>query len=247
MHRTLSKDGFAAVRGDDGPASGHTSDNPVYHQLKKLVIDYSFLPGEPLPVAELGDRFGVSGTPVREALNRLRAEALILSIPHKGFFAKGLDFQEIGDLYRLAFVLIRYSIQRYPAKCAAPQITDVPLAGAAAPGTPHQANSTAAARAALIEDFYRRVIAVSQNEAMMGVVENFIDRTHYIRRRNLDTPERADEIIDRFDAFTAYLRRHDTDRAVACLEQLLERKLEMKLSFPIRNLGRTFPSAGQSA
>ena len=232
------------MRDDEEPASGHTSDNPVYHQLKKLVIDCSFLPGEPLPVAELGDRFGVSGTPVREALNRLRAEALILSVPHKGFFAKGLDFQEIGDLYRLAFLLIRYSIQHHPAQCAAPQVTDLPLTWVAAPGKPNQ-DSTAAARTALIEEFYRRVVAVSQNEAMMSVLENFIDRTHYVRRLDLQAPERAKEIIDRFNAFTAYLRRQDTDNAVSCLEQLLERKLEMKLSLPIRNLGRSSRPAGQ--
>jgi DNA-binding GntR family transcriptional regulator len=235
MPRPPTRNEFAVLRREGDPANGHTSDNPVYHQLKKMVIDCSFLPGEPLPVAELGDRFRVSGTPVREALNRLRAEALILSIPHKGFFAKGLDLQEIGDLYRLGFLLIRYSIQRYPLKCAAPGIADLPLAWVAAPGHPHRCRTTAST-ATLVEGFYRRVVAVSQNEAMMSVLENFIDRTHYARALDLQTPERADEITDRFHSLAQSLRREDTDAALAHLERLLERKLEMKLSLPIRNL-----------
>jgi DNA-binding FadR family transcriptional regulator len=123
-------------------------------------------------------------------------------------------------------------------KCAAPGVADLPLAGIAAAGKTHPCG-TSASTAALIEGFYRRVVAVSQNEAMMSVLENFIDRTHYVRTLDLQTPERADEITDRFRALAQSLRREDTNEALTHLERLLERKLEMKLSLPIRNLRAT--------
>ena len=71
---------------------------------------------------------------------------------------------------------------------------------------------------------------------MMSVLENFIDRTHYARSLDLQTPERADEIVERFQTLAQSLRREDTNEALSHLERLLERKLEMKLSLPIRNL-----------
>ena len=44
----------------------------LYAALRDLIVRAELAPGERLSETELGDRLGVSRTPVREALGRLR-------------------------------------------------------------------------------------------------------------------------------------------------------------------------------
>lgn len=63
------------------PASRSAS---VYRVLKRAIIEQALLPGTKLGEDSIGERFGVSRTLVREALQRLSSEGLVESRPHKG-------------------------------------------------------------------------------------------------------------------------------------------------------------------
>lgn len=82
----------------------------VYHSVKESVITYQLPPGERLNIEVLADQLRVSTTPVRECLNRLVAEDLIVLVPRMGFFMKGLLESEIRDLYELNHVLLDWSL-----------------------------------------------------------------------------------------------------------------------------------------
>ena len=75
--------------------------NELYHQLKDIVVLYRIRPGERINELELAERFQISRTPLREALNRLAAENLLSFVPNHGFFVRQLDLQEIFDLYEV--------------------------------------------------------------------------------------------------------------------------------------------------
>lgn len=90
----------------------------VYNRIKESVISYQLPPGERLNIEILAERFQVSATPVRESLNRLVAEDLIILIPKTGFFMKDLREPELRDLYELNSVLLDWSIARIANNCA---------------------------------------------------------------------------------------------------------------------------------
>jgi DNA-binding GntR family transcriptional regulator len=52
--------------------------------VRELILTGELPPGTPLKQRELSDRFGVSATPVREALGRLQSEGLISCDTHRG-------------------------------------------------------------------------------------------------------------------------------------------------------------------
>lgn len=52
--------------------------------LRELIISGELSGAEPLRQRELAARFGVSQTPVREALRRLESEGLVVNDPHRG-------------------------------------------------------------------------------------------------------------------------------------------------------------------
>ena len=71
------------IRGGDAPEGSsrprRTSSGPyLYAALRDLIVRAELAPGERLSETELGDRLGVSRTPVREALGRLRDDRLAL-------------------------------------------------------------------------------------------------------------------------------------------------------------------------
>ncbi|MCL4370257.1 MAG: GntR family transcriptional regulator [Chloroflexi bacterium] len=70
----------------------------VYEAIRDQIVTCELAPGSPLPVVELARQFGVSLTPVRDALNRLAAEGLVEDVPRKGYFVARLDHEEIVDL-----------------------------------------------------------------------------------------------------------------------------------------------------
>ena len=55
----------------------------VYDALRHAIVSGEMKPGDPLVEAVLSERFGISKTPVREALIRLRRDGLVESAPHR--------------------------------------------------------------------------------------------------------------------------------------------------------------------
>ncbi|ALN14997.1 MAG: GntR family transcriptional regulator [Acidipropionibacterium acidipropionici] len=77
----------------------------VHDRLRELVLSGSFGPGEQLNEARLASAFGVSRGPVREALQRLISDGLLVSIRNRGVFVAQLGADDIRDIYFMRRVL----------------------------------------------------------------------------------------------------------------------------------------------
>jgi DNA-binding GntR family transcriptional regulator len=71
----------------------------VTERLRASIVNGSLKPGSQLSEVELADSFGVSRGPVREALQRLVQEGLLLSEPHRGVFIPVLTDDDVLDIY----------------------------------------------------------------------------------------------------------------------------------------------------
>lgn len=76
----------------------------IYAQLKVDLLNGSFAPGDALREVALAERFGVSRTPVREALTRLLHEGL-LERRARGLFVREIDPEQIMQVYDLRILL----------------------------------------------------------------------------------------------------------------------------------------------
>lgn len=70
----------------------------TYEVLKDQIVRGHLAPGERLLVVEQAQRLGVSRTPVKDALNRLSAEGLVVRLPRKGFLVSSLDPRDVAEL-----------------------------------------------------------------------------------------------------------------------------------------------------
>ncbi len=73
----------------------------IYSALKEDIILVRFNVGDMLTEAMLAERFKVSKTPVREALNRLSLDGYVEILPHKGYSISSISFSDIHNLFQL--------------------------------------------------------------------------------------------------------------------------------------------------
>jgi DNA-binding GntR family transcriptional regulator len=76
-------------------------------RLQAAILDGEHPPGSHLLQDELCERFGVSRTPVREALRKLQAKHLVVLVPNKGATVRVPSRQELIDVYACALACTR--------------------------------------------------------------------------------------------------------------------------------------------
>jgi DNA-binding GntR family transcriptional regulator len=88
----------------------------IYRTLKNEILRGVVEPGALLSESKLAKRFGVSRTPVREALSMLNNDRLISSLPQRGHQVRTIPFSEAMDAFRLRELLeveaIRLAVNR---------------------------------------------------------------------------------------------------------------------------------------
>ena len=88
--------------------------------IRRGIIQKELKLGQPLKEAALARPLQISNTPVREALSLLKAEGLVVSVPHKGYRVFTLNQEELVAFCELRFTLeaqaLRYGIERNPSE-----------------------------------------------------------------------------------------------------------------------------------
>ncbi len=69
------------------------------------IFDGELSPGTRISLSDLSRRFGISSTPLREAIRKAESEGLIESIPGKGFVVRTIDRKEVDDIYEVRLLL----------------------------------------------------------------------------------------------------------------------------------------------
>lgn len=91
----------------------------VYDRIKEMIADNRFNPGTHINVEKLTHEFGVSRTPIWEAVRKLENEGILINVPHKGVKVRELSFKETKDLYE-----VREGLECQAARLGAIHVTD---------------------------------------------------------------------------------------------------------------------------
>lgn len=77
----------------------------AYRRLLEDIGNGHLAPGARLRETELAERFGISRTPIREAIRQLEADGLVVHMPRQGATIRVLDYSEVMELYEMRAVL----------------------------------------------------------------------------------------------------------------------------------------------
>jgi DNA-binding GntR family transcriptional regulator len=91
----------------------------AYTEIEELIITLKLAPGSALSEAELALHLGIGRTPVREALQRLARERLVMVLPRRGVVVS-----EINVASQLRLLEVRRELERLIARSAARRAND---------------------------------------------------------------------------------------------------------------------------
>ena len=91
----------------------------VFQTLRNAIITGELQPGERLMETQLGERLGVSRTPIREAIRKLELEGLVIMVPRKGAQVAQFTEKDIQDVLE-----VRAALESLSAKLACKRMDD---------------------------------------------------------------------------------------------------------------------------
>lgn len=89
----------------------------AYRELEELIVTLQLEPGEVLSEAALAKRLQIGRTPIREALQRLAREGLVVILPRRGILVSEIDVRR-----QLKLLEVRRELERLMARSAAGRV-----------------------------------------------------------------------------------------------------------------------------
>jgi len=162
----------------------------AYAQLKALIHDFQLLPGDRFSENEMGTRLGVSRTPVREALFRLRNEGFLDVESKAGWFVRPIDFDKLDQLYDLRVLLELACVARLCARETDPPELEALKAAWLVPADERLADPRAVGE--LDERFHATLVSAAGNAEIARVHQEVTDRIRIVRRLDFTRADRVE-------------------------------------------------------
>ena len=83
----------------------------VIEQIRTAILDGLYRPGDRLLEADLAEKFHVSRSPVREALQALEGEGTLLATPYSGAMVRPLSAAEASEIGQIRLNLISLAVK----------------------------------------------------------------------------------------------------------------------------------------
>ncbi|MET7848674.1 GntR family transcriptional regulator [Streptomyces avermitilis] len=149
----------------------------VLDALRTALVAGELVPGEVYSAPVLGERFGVSATPVREAMQQLALEGAVEVVPNRGFRVVERGARELAELAEIRGLIEVPVMLRLARTVSARQWTELrPLAEASvrAASTGCRATYAETDRA-----FHRAILALAGNEQLVRIADDLHRRAQW--------------------------------------------------------------------
>lgn len=185
----------------------------IYEVLKRRISDGELALGAKLTEAHLVKEFGVSRTPLREALNRLAQEGLVTIKPYRGAFVASVSEDEVRELFE-----VREALEGLAARMAATRIEKqllMELGRRLKKGIAASARDVYARYSQADREFHETVAQASGNHELIELLGSLASRIQIIRRQTVRLPSRAQRSFREHLEVIEALGRGDPDLAEA--------------------------------
>ena len=203
-----------------------TSDS-VYDALRSAILSRSFAPGQRLNVHELATDLGVSLTPVKDALTRLEAEALVHIRPRSGTFVTAVSPDDVAEAFDIRCALECLAAEKAMARASEEDVNGL-RALAIEISEPPDAEAARLTHAARNIDFHKRIVALAGNRRLIQMYES-LDAHIQIARIHLrlgDWKTRVQAEREEHLAIVDALGRRDGEALAAALRHHILRAAE---------------------
>ena len=213
-------------------ASGHrrtgrprtaTASSRIHSDLRAELVSLRRRPGEAISEAEIALAYGVSRTPVREAILKLSDEGLVEIFPQSGILVSRIPLAALPEA-----IIIRKALEETTARLAAERATSSQILSLRSILERQREANTAKDNDAFHhadEAFHATIAEVAKYPGIWRLIQQV--KIHVDRYRRLTLPQsgRMAQVIDEHEAILTAIEAHDPPRAGTAMERHLERLL----------------------
>jgi DNA-binding GntR family transcriptional regulator len=204
----------------------------TYAELRDLILSRALGPGEKVTAESLSQRFGVSRTTVKAALDQLAAEGLVNVRPQVGTFIRGLTAPDVRAIWEARAMIETFAARQGVPRAAAAQRAELRrLVAEMAPLVEGDEYRSAdyERNVALDRRFHQLVVETAANAYLQGMYRQLSMHVHIVDYQSRRGLRRASQGLEEHRAIAEAFARDDPDLAAATLTRHIERSRDVAL------------------
>ena len=194
----------------------------VAELLRERIFSRELPPGSWIDELKLADSYGISRTPLREALKVLATEGLVTMKVRRGAYVTEISEKDLTDVYHLLSLLESDAAGVVAATATSAQLAELQCL--------HDALETAAGDRTqffeINEAFHRRLLALADNRWRDQMVNDLRKVMKLNRHNSLLKSGRIEESLAEHQALLQALLARDSHAAMQCMQQHFKNGLE---------------------
>lgn len=201
----------------------------VFQKIREDILSGVYQDGDELREITLGEKLGVSRTPVREALRQLELEGLVTIVPNKGAFVTAITQKDVKDIY-----MVRSLLEGLCARWATRNITEdqinemEEIVYLAEYRLKKRGEGQARQVSELDGRFHKVLYEASDSRILEHVLKDFHKYVKMARQLSVGTPDRAEHSVAEHRGILEAIKSKD--------EELAERLANEHIMNVMRNL-----------
>ena len=207
-----------------GRPRGATASSMVYSDLRAQLLSLERRPGEAISEAEIALSYGVSRTPVREAILKLSDEGLLEIFPQSGIIVSRIPVAALPEA-----IIIRKALEETTARLAAERATSSQILALRTILQRQREAETARDSEGFHqadEAFHATIAEIAGHPGIWKLIQQV--KVHVDRYRRLTLPQRGRiaQVIAEHEVVLTAIEAHDPAHAGSAMSRHLERLLD---------------------
>lgn len=208
-------------------------------RIRAMINDGQLEPGTRVPEKQLCEQFGISRTPLREALKVLASEGFVELLPNRGARIVRLTRRMLEDTLQVTSALEGLSGEQACRNASDEEIDQIRALHDEM--MTHYRRGDLKAYFAANQHIHESIVVAARNKVLLDMYHNLNARVRRYRFSKTMTPEHWARVVAEHESIVAALERRDARQ----MGDILRSHLRYKLDFPAD--AQAEPDAGQSA
>lgn len=215
LHRTVLHGTAATARAPDGPLPARPLYEQVAEALRGRIVAHTLAPGSWIDEQALAAEFGISRTPLREALKVLAAEGLVTMKLRRGAYVTEVSARDLNEVFHLLALLESDAARVVAQQATAAQLAELQAIHAELEAAVADRDRFFAAN----ERFHMRLLEIADNRWRLQMVSDLRKVMKLNRHHSLFKQGRLEASLREHRRIMAALEAHDGARAQQLMQQ----------------------------
>ena len=197
----------------------------AYEKLFHAIEIGEIRPGERLLEIELAKRFGVSRTPIREAIRKLESEGIIQHLPRVGAVVRQLGQPEIVELYEMRIVLEATAAEMAAQHASSAELETLDALNSDMLGVSDDPNTVAQ----INRQFHLCIVEAARNQFLKHCYHDLSNTLMLLGETTLDTAQRIQIVCAQHSDIITALQKRDPAQAAQMMRIHMQTSLSHRL------------------